>query len=66
MDMKQSLQYLATWPLGGAIALLTVTIGLATSRGVDFSSPGLVEVLGIVGLILAALTGLVFLASRKT
>ena len=66
MNMKQSLQYLATWLLGGAVSLLAVSLGLGATRGIDFSNPGLVMVLGTVGLILAALTGLVFLASRKT
>ena len=65
MDMKQSLQYLATWLLGGGVALLAATLGLGASRGIDFSAPGLVMVLGIVGLILAALAGIVYLASRK-
>ena len=65
MDMKQSLRYLAALLLGGAVVLMAVAIGLTTTYGTDPTDPGLVMVLGIVGLILAALTGLALLASRK-
>lgn len=65
MNMKQSIQYLAALLFVGAVGLLAITLGLASTRGIDLARPGLVVVLGIVGIIVLVSGLLMLLVSRK-